>query len=71
MNKVFILIPLLLVGCSSTTTYDEGEKTDEFIKQEATCSKIGGTMVVKRTGTRIRRPIARDELATASCQKKP
>ena len=70
--KTTILVALFfLAGCGSNAPYDHGEKIDEFIVKEAGCAKAGGVMVVKRTGTRIRRPIARDRLATAKCEEKP
>ncbi len=65
------LLLFLVFGCSSATTVDPNEKLEEFQKQDANCSKAGGAMVVKRTGTRIRRAIRPHEVATASCQKVP
>jgi hypothetical protein len=57
-----------LAGCA-VHSQDRNEQVEIYQRQEPECNKAGGQMVIKRTGTRIRRAITLHELKTAACRK--
>ncbi len=75
-SHFIVILWLFLSSCATSDTAVRAEENremaraeavDEFLKREARCNQLGKGMVIRRTGTRIRRGPTKEELGMAQC----
>jgi len=67
-----LAVVLLISGCASAPQSNDSLRADDravvmYERIAKTCNAKGGKMIVKKTGTRIRRSYSREDLLRAQC----
>jgi hypothetical protein len=69
-NLIVSFVIITLMGCAGTgdSTRQDIRAQENYERVARQCAVEHGTIVVKRTGTRVRKPIEREALLTAQCR---
>lgn len=71
MKHAIILTALLLTACAAQDPMDslirDQRAQEHYERVERACKEMGAAVYVKRTGTKIRKRMRRDEMLSAKC----